>query len=110
MSSTKEAISPVGKRLRAARTAKRISQKQLGILAGIDEFSASPRINQYERNKHVPDFATAQRLAKALSIPVTYLYADDDKLAEFVLLFSKAKDEAQHSVGVILKEPLNLAR
>jgi len=103
VSSTKEAISPVGKRLRAARTAKGISQKQLGILAGIDEFSASPRINQYERDKHVPDFATAQRLAKALSIPATYFYADDDKLAKFILLFSKANEEAQNQAVNILK-------
>ena len=104
MSSTKEAISPLGKRLRAARTAKGISQKQLGILAGIDEFSASPRINQYERDKHVPDYATAQRLAKALSIPVTYLYADDDTLAEFILLFSTTEKTVKIQVMDILSK------
>lgn len=96
--------SPVGERLRSARTAKGISQKQLGILAGIDEFSASPRINQYERGKHVPDFTTAQRLAKVLSIPVTYLYADDDNLAQFILAFSKANGEALFQVKDILKK------
>jgi len=104
VSSTKEAISPLGKRLRAARTAKGISQKQLGILAGIDEFSASPRINQYERDKHVPDYATAQRLAKALSIPVTYLYADDDTLAEFILLFSTTEKTVKIQVMDILSK------
>ena len=92
MSPKQESNSPIGRRLRTARTSKGLSQKQLGILAGIDEFSASPRINQYERDKHVPDYSTAQRLAQALSIPVTYLYADDDELAEFILLFS-ATDE-----------------
>jgi len=102
VSSTKEAISPVGKRLRAARTAKGISQKQLGILAGIDEFSASPRINQYERGKHVPDFATAKRLAKTLNIPVTYLYADDDNLANLILLFSSASISIQEQALHIL--------
>ena len=81
--------SPVAERLRAARIQKGISQKQLGILAGMDKFSASPRINQYERNKHVPDFRTAQRLAETLDIPVTFLYADDDDLAELILLWSK---------------------
>jgi len=94
----KETNSPVGRRLRAARTAKGLSQKQLGILAGIDEFSASPRINQYERDKHVPDYSTAQRLAKALSIPVTYLYADDDELAEFILLFYAASETSKKQV------------
>lgn len=98
MNSEKDPNSPVGKRLRVARTAKGFSQKQLGILAGIDEFSASPRINQYERNKHVPDYSTAQRLAKALSIPVTYLYADDDLLADLILLFSVADKALQRKV------------
>lgn len=52
------------KRLREAREAKGISQKQLGILAGIDQFVASARINQYERGKHVPDLLMAERLAQ----------------------------------------------
>lgn len=95
---------PISTRLRFARKAKGISQKQLGILAGIDEFSASPRINQYEKGKHVPDFATADRLAKVLKIPVAYLYASDDKLAEFILLFFKANDDEKKHISDILKK------
>jgi len=95
VSSKDKENSPIGRRLKSARTVKGISQKQLGILAGIDEFSASPRINQYERGKHVPDFATSKRLAKALSIPVTYLYADDDKLANIILMYTNAKEDIQ---------------
>ncbi len=87
--------SPDGTRLREARQRKGISQKGLGILAGIDEFSASARINQYERDKHVPDYSIAKRLARALGIPVTYLYADDDQLAEFILLFSKTRRQTR---------------
>ncbi len=45
----------LSKRLREARAAAGISQEQLGILAGIDEFSASARMNQYERGKHSPN-------------------------------------------------------
>ena len=82
--------SPVAKRLRQARELKGISQKALGILAGIDQFAASARVNQYERDKHVPDYATSIRLAKALEVPVTFLYADDDDLAEMILLFAYA--------------------
>lgn len=69
------------KRLREAREAIGISQKQLGILAGIDEFGASARINQYERGKHMPDLLTAQRLAAELRVPVSYLYEPNDDLA-----------------------------
>ena len=101
MNKNKRIISPVAKRLRSARTEREISQKQLGILAGIDQFSASPRINQYERGKHVPDFATTARLAQVLSIPVTYLYADDDELAELILLFSRTTKKRQKQ---LLKE------
>ena len=41
--------SVISRRLKQARVLAGLSQKQLGIKAGIDEFSASPRINQYER-------------------------------------------------------------
>jgi transcriptional regulator with XRE-family HTH domain len=72
------------RRLRAARESKGVSQKQLGILAGIDRFVASARINQYERGKHVPDLQTAQRLAAELHVPVSYLYEPEDDLAELI--------------------------
>ena len=65
---------------------------------GIDQFSASPRINQYEKGKHVPDFETTARLAKALMIPVTYLYADDDELADLILAFYSASEETKHEI------------
>lgn len=72
------------KRLREAREAIGVSQKQLGIMAGIDEFGASARINQYERGKHIPDLLTAQRLATELRIPVSYLFEPNDDFAELL--------------------------
>jgi len=80
--------SPLPKRLKAARRRIKLSQRQLGIAAGIDEFSASPRVNQYERGKHTPDFHTAERLAKILDCPTAYLYTREDDLAELILLWS----------------------
>ena len=73
--------SPVSKRLKEARVASEMSQKTLGIKAGIDQFSASARMNQYETDKHVPDFGTVKRIAKVLNIPTAYFYCDDDELA-----------------------------
>ncbi len=70
-----------------------LSQQHLGIAAGIDEFSASPRINQYERGKHTPDFHTAERLAKVLGCPTTYLYTREDDLAELVLLWARLPEK-----------------
>ena len=80
-------ISITAKRLKEARIEAGLSQRQLGIEAGIDPFSASPRINQYERGKHTPDYNTATRLAKVLNVPTPYLYAEEDDLAKIILAF-----------------------
>lgn len=81
-------ISPLPKRLKEARLASKLSQKELGIVAGIDRFSASPRINQYETGKHTPDFLTLKRLAEVLSVPTAFFYAEEDKLAEIIKSFA----------------------
>ena len=75
----------VAVRLRQAREKAGLSQKKLGILAGIDEFSASPRINQYERGKHIPDVYMTERLARVLNIPVTFLYCENETMADIIL-------------------------
>ncbi len=87
-------VSIVAKRLEEVRLRTGISQKQLGIEAGIDEFSASPRINQYERGKHMPDLQTLTRLAAVLQVPVPYFYCQDAELAEVIAKFS-VLDKAQ---------------
>ena len=90
--------SVVAKRLREARERAGLSQKQLGIRAGIDEFSASPRINQYERGKHTPDFHTVERLAKVLVVPTPYFYARDNELAELILQFGILPARKRHQL------------
>ena len=39
-----------------------------------------------ERGKHSPDLLTLKRLAKVLAVPLAYLYAEDDFLADAILL------------------------
>lgn len=78
------------KRLKEARLRAELSQEKLGVLAGIDEFSASARINQYERGKHVPDLDTAERLAEVLGVPAPFFYAREDDLAEWIISFKVA--------------------
>jgi transcriptional regulator with XRE-family HTH domain len=75
--------------LKEARLRTGISQKQLGIKAAIDEFSASARINQYERGKHMPDLQTLTRLAAVMQVPVPYFYCQDAELAELIVKFSR---------------------
>jgi transcriptional regulator with XRE-family HTH domain len=76
-----EKTPPIAKRLKQARLKAGLSQKGLGIKAGLDPFSASPRVNQYERARHTPDFGTAERLSRVLGVPAAFLYAQDDDLA-----------------------------
>lgn len=79
--------SVITKRLLEARLASGLSQKKLGVAAGIDEFSASSRMNQYERGVHVPDYATVERLASVLNVPTPYFYTRDDDLAKLILRY-----------------------
>jgi transcriptional regulator with XRE-family HTH domain len=81
-----EGRSVIAKRLREARLRSGLSQKTLGIKAGIDEFSASPRVNQYETAKHTPDYSTVERLAGVLGVPTPFFYTREDWLAEVILL------------------------
>lgn len=79
-------------RLKEARLRKGLSQKELGKLAGIDEFVASTRINRYENGIHEVDLETAGKLAEVLEIPLAYFYADDEVLATSILQFKKSKE------------------
>jgi len=79
--------SPLPKRLKEARLAANISQKKLGIAAGMDEFSASARMNHYELGRHSPDFLMLKKIAEVLSVPTAYFYAEEDALAENIKLF-----------------------
>lgn len=79
------------RRLREAREAHGISQRNLGIEAGLDEFVASTRINRYEAGVHQPDLQTLQRLAAVLDQPVAYFYAEDDELAAVIRKFHESR-------------------
>ena len=94
--------SPLAKRLKEARLAAGLSQKSLGIAAGIDEFSASPRMNQYETGKHIPDYSTLSKIAKVLKVPVAYFYAEDDTLAEIIQMVSPFNKKEQKEFLILL--------
>lgn len=87
--------SPVPKRLKEARLAAKISQKKLGIAAGMDEFSASARMNHYELGRHTPDYTTLKRISDVLEVPPAYFYAENDQLAEIIKFFGQLDFEQQ---------------
>lgn len=90
-------------RLKAAREKTGISQMELGVKAGIDEYSASARINQYERGKHTPDYSTAKSLARVLNVSAAYFYAEDEKLAELIIMFANSDSPTQKTVLATVK-------
>lgn len=85
----------LARRLKEARERKGLSQKQLGVIAGLDQFVASTRINRYERGIHHPDPVTTQRLADTLGVPVAYLFASDEQLARLILAFEALPAKTQ---------------
>ena len=98
MDVSEDILLPFPQRLKEARKRIRVSQKKLGILAGIDEFSSSARINQYEKGRHAPDFSMAKRLADVLKIPTSYLYESDDDIAAMLILYYQLDDDERKKV------------
>ena len=93
-----------GVRLKQARMAAGLSQKSLGIEAGIDQFVASTRINRYELGVHKPDLLTARNLATVLGVPVAFFYADEDEIADLIYRYSKAEPSVQQKIQALLSD------
>ncbi|MGF6510644.1 helix-turn-helix domain-containing protein [Paraburkholderia sp. 32] len=93
-----------GGRLKEARLRTGLSQKKLGIAAGLDPFVASSRINRYELGLHKVDYPFACRLAAELSVPVAYFYTENDELAELILLYGRAAPKARSILLTIARE------
>jgi len=86
-------MSVFSKRLKEARCEARLSQERLGVLAGIDEMSASARMNQYEKGKHEPNFPMVERIARALNMPTSFFYAESDEEAKLLRRFHRLSKE-----------------
>ena len=99
--------SPISRRLKEARLSVGISQKKLGIAAGIDEFVASARMNQYETGKHVPDFEIVQNIAKALNISAAFFYTTENELAELIKIYGALSHERQQQALLYVRELLS---
>jgi transcriptional regulator with XRE-family HTH domain len=97
-------MSTFTKRLKEARTRIDLSQKQLGIQAGLDPSVASPRMNQYEKGTHLPDINTVSKICAVLGVPVAYLYCEDDGLAELVAVYEKLPDQIKEEIKKLIIE------
>ncbi len=81
--------SPLPDRLRAARQAAGMTQRQLGECLGMEPNLASARMTQYEKGQHAPNFQLLKRLSEALEVPIPYFFCEDDTVAELILELDK---------------------
>ena len=96
---------PLARRLKQVRIEKNISQKKLGLMAHIEECSASARMNQYETGKHSPNYSSLKKIAEVLEVPPAYFYAEDDNLAELIRLYqSLDKTQAEEALEHLKKK------
>jgi transcriptional regulator with XRE-family HTH domain len=93
------------RRLKQARLDCQMSQRDLGIKAGLDEFVAATRINRYEKGVHEPDMATVARLAAALKVPTAYLLAEDERLARMILAFDQLSASEKDRILKSIEKP-----
>lgn len=91
------------KRLKEARLALGISQRELGRRIGLSEEVVSSRVTRYELGTSEPDFATASKLAKELGVPLAYLLADNDVLADIILAAATMSPAEQRKLAAELK-------
>ncbi|GAB7219656.1 helix-turn-helix domain-containing protein [Vibrio comitans] len=84
---------PIPERLKAARKKAKITQKDLGVKIGMEEGSASGRMNHYEKGRHVPDIGTLQRIADELDVPLNYFFCENDLSAELACVIDKMSDD-----------------
>ena len=82
-----------GRRIRALREALGWSQEKLGVAIGIDESSARARISRYELGVHEAPLPTVRLIADCLRVPLSYLYCEDDQVAELLLRLERLAPE-----------------
>ncbi|QIR14680.1 helix-turn-helix domain-containing protein [Shewanella aestuarii] len=96
--------SPIPERLKLARKKLGISQKELGIRVGMDESSASGRMNHYEKGRHVPDIQSLKKMANELNVPLNYFFCEDDQSAELAIVIASLSDDEKSLLLKTLKQ------
>ncbi|MFT5759753.1 MAG: transcriptional regulator with XRE-family HTH domain [Alteromonadaceae bacterium] len=86
---------PIPVRLKEARKRANMTQKELGIRIGMDPSSASSRMNHYEKERHMPDVQTLQRMADELGVPLNYFFCDSTESAELACLINHLSTKDQ---------------
>ena len=64
-----------------------LSQRELGNLLGLGKSTGGTRINRYEQRVSQPDIQTVGILCDVLDVPMAYLFAESDEMAQMLLRF-----------------------
>jgi transcriptional regulator with XRE-family HTH domain len=94
---------PIPLRLKEARKKAKLSQKALGVRIGMDESSASPRMNQYEKGKHTPDVRTLKLIADELDVPLSYFFSEDEITANLVSLINRLDKKQKQELAFYIQ-------
>ncbi|MGE8225172.1 MULTISPECIES: helix-turn-helix domain-containing protein [Stenotrophomonas] len=90
-------------RLVQARQMRGLSQRALGDRMGLGKEKGSSRINRYEHQVTAVGFDSLDTLAQVLEVPPAYLLADNQEMAQTILLFSNIAPEKQASAVQLLQ-------
>lgn len=96
----------VGKRIRSRREELGWSQEKLGVAIGLDESSSRARISRYELGNHEPQLGTARNIAKALGVPLAYLYCEENDVARLLLALGKLPAKRRSATALAWVEEL----
>lgn len=70
----------------------------MGVEVGIDESSSRTRISRYESGVHEPAVPTARSIAKALKVPLAFLYCEDDSVAALLLALHQLRRDERNAM------------
>lgn len=79
----------MGEKIKSARMAKKLTQRQLADLIDVKHNS----ISDWESDKHAPDIDTLEKICRALDVTSTYLMGQ------------KSDDEYGNIVGNLMNQP-----
>lgn len=99
----KQIVSPLPVRLKQARKVMGISQKELGVRLGMEEGTASARMNHYEKGRHTPDYLTLKRIAAELNVPVAYFFCESEVMAELMVKLGSMDEEEIKAILIQLE-------
>ncbi|NRF26858.1 helix-turn-helix transcriptional regulator [Vibrio coralliilyticus] len=89
---------PIPIRLKHARKRAGITQKNLGVMIGMEESSASGRMNHYEKGRHTPDISTLKKMADVLGVPLNYFFCEDELSAELACLIARMSEKDKRAL------------